>query len=254
MSAIFKREFKAYFLSPIGYIFLAIMYFFLGLMYRIIYSSGLADVAYVTAQMSSYVMFIIPLITMRLLSEDRHSKVDQALLTAPVPLSGIIFGKFLAAFAVYAIGFAPTIIFEMISASVSTANLGAYLYMLLGMMLFGATLIALGLFISSLTESTSLAAIATLVVNLLIMILPAITSWMESSSSSVTGIKIKWISNAVTGLRSGLIFLLEKLTFSAPLDRFYQQLISLGDMVYFASFIAAFLFLSVRSLEKRRWA
>ena len=126
--------------------------------------------------------------------------------------------------------------------------------MLFGMLLFGATLIALGLFISSLTESTSLAAIATLVTNLLIMLMPAITNWINSSSTSTSAIKIKWISNAVLALRTGLVFILEKITFSTPLDRFYQQLISLGDMVYFASFIAAFLFLSVRSLEKRRWA
>ena len=84
--------------------------------------------------------------------------------------------------------------------------------------------------------------------------MPAITSWINSSSSSITGIKIKWISNTVLALRNALVFVLEKLTFSTPLDRFYQQIISLGDMVYFASFIAAFLFLSVRSLEKRRWA
>lgn len=254
MIAIFKREFKAYFLSPVGYIFLAIMFFFLGLQFRVVYSAGIADVALITGQMNNYALFLMPLITMRLLSEDRHSKVDQALLTAPVPLSGIIIGKFLAAFAVYCISFAPTIIFEIIAANLVSANLGAYLYMLLGMLLFGATLIAIGLFISSLTESTSLAAIATLVINLMIMLLPAITSWIESSSSSLTGISIKWLSNVVLALRSGLLYLLEKLTFSAPLDRFYQQIISLGDMVYFISFIAAFLFLSVRSLEKRRWA
>lgn len=254
MIAIFKREFKAYFLSPVGYIFLAIMFFFLGLQFRVVYSAGIADVALITGQMNSYALFLMPLITMRLLSEDRHSKVDQALLTAPVPLSGIIIGKFLAAFAVYCISFAPTIIFEIIAANLVSANLGAYLYMLLGMLLFGATLIAIGLFISSLTESTSLAAIATLVINLMIMLLPAITSWIESSSSSLTGISIKWLSNVVLALRSGLLYLLEKLTFSAPLENFYQQIISLGDMVYFISFIAAFLFLSVRSLEKRRWA
>lgn len=254
MTAIFKREFKAYFLSPVGYIFLAIMFFFLGLQFRMIYSSGSVDVALITGQMNSYALFLIPLITMRLLSDDRHSKVDQALLTAPVPLSGIILGKFLAAFAVYALSFAPTVIFEIIAASLSSAHLGAYLYMLLGMLLFGAILIAMGLFISSLTESTSLAAIATLVTNIMIMLMPAITSWINSSSSSITGIKIKWISNTVLALRNALVFVLEKLTFSTPLDRFYQQIISLGDMVYFASFIAAFLFLSVRSLEKRRWA
>lgn len=254
MIAIFKREFKSYFTSPVGYIFLAIMFFFLGLQFRMTYSGGVADVALTTGSMNSYLLFLVPIITMKLLSEDRHSKVDQALLTAPVPLSGIIFGKFLAAFAVYCISFAPTIIFEMIAANLVEVNVGAYLYMLFGMLLFGATLIAIGLFISSLTESTSVAAIATLIVNLLIMLMPNIVYWIESSATSVTGISVKWISDVVLALQNGLVYVLDKLTLTAPLDQFYLQIITLGDMVYYLSFIAAFLFLSVRSLEKRRWA
>ncbi|MBE6727104.1 MAG: ABC transporter [Ruminococcaceae bacterium] len=254
MIAIFKREFKSYFTSPVGYIFLAIMFFFLGLQFRMAYSDGVADVALTTGSMNSYLLFLVPIITMKLLSEDRHSKVDQALLTAPVPLSGIIFGKFLAAFAVYCISFAPTVIFEMIAANLVEVNVGAYLYMLFGMLLFGATLIAIGLFISSLTESTSVAAIATLIVNLLIMLMPNIVYWIESSKTSVTGISVKWISDVVLALQNGLVYLLDKLTLTAPLDQFYLQIITLGDMVYYLSFIAAFLFLSVRSLEKRRWA
>ncbi len=255
MIAIFKREFKAYFLSPIGYIFLAVMFFFLGLQFRMAYSAGVADVALTTGSMNGYLLFLIPIITMRLLSEDRHSKVDQALLTAPVPLSGIIFGKFLAAFAVYCISFAPTIIFEMIAVNLlPSVKVGAYLFMLFGIFLFGATLIAIGLFISSLTESTSVAAIATLITNLLIMLMPNIVSWIESSSTSSTGISVKWISDIVLWLQKGLVFILGKLTLTAPLDNIYSQIITLGDMVYYLSFIAAFLFISIRSLEKRRWA
>lgn len=254
MIAIFKREFKSYFTSPVGYIFLAIMFFFMGLQFRMSYSNGDADVALTTGSMNSYLLFLVPLITMRLLSEDRHSKVDQVLLTSPVPLWGIILGKFLASFAVYCISFAPTVIFEMIASNLVEVNVGAYLYMLFGMFLFGAVLISLGLFISSLTESTSVAAISTLIVNLLVMLMPNIVYWIESSSSSVTGISVKWISDVVVALQKGLIYVLDKLTLTAPLDQFYMQIITLGDMVYYLSFTAAFLFLSVRSLEKRRWA
>ncbi len=255
MIAIFKREFKAYFLSPVGYIFLAIMFFFLGLQFHLAYSSGMADVPLTVGSMYNYLLFLIPIITMRLLSEDKRSKVDQALLTAPVPLWGIIGGKFLAAFAVYCISFTPTVIFEMIAMNVlESVKLGAYLYMLFGMFLFGAVLIAIGLFISSLTESTSVAAIATLIVNLLIMLMPNIVSVIESSSSSVTGISVEWISKVILWLQNGLVFVLNKFIITAPIERIYTQIITLGDMVYYLSFIAAFLFLSIRSLEKRRWA
>ena len=254
MIAIFKREFKAYFTSPVGHIFLAFMFFFLGLTFYISYSSGSADIPSVTGVVYVYLLFLVPIITMRLLSEERHNKVDQILLTAPVSLWGIISGKFLAAFAVYCIGFAPTIIFEIIASNLVEVNVGAYLYMLFGVLLFGAVLIALGLFISSLTESTSVAAIATIIVNLLIMLMPNIVAIIDSTSTSITGISIKWISDTILWLKDGLVFILDKLSLAEPINQFYLQIITLGDMVYYLSFIAAFLFLSVRSLEKRRWS
>lgn len=246
MVAIFKREFKSYFLSPIGYIYLAAMYFFLGLYFWSVFSQGVPAVPDIVYTMQTIVLFILPVITMRLLSEDRRQKVDQALLTAPVKLTAIILGKFFAALAVFAIGFAPTVIFEMITASYVGVNVLTYLYMLLGMMLYGGTLIALGMFISSLTESTALSAIITFIVNLLVMFLPGITS-MIGSMNTGTSKFLQWLSTTFQTI-------LEKLAITNVFDSFYSEIFSITDVIYLLSFILVFLFLSVRSLDKRRWA
>ena len=100
MTAIFKREFKSYFSTPIGYIVLAAFYFFLGFFFSVIYGYGSPDVSMVITAMSSVVVFALPVLTMRIMSEDRRQKVDQALFTAPVSLTSIVFGKFFATFAV----------------------------------------------------------------------------------------------------------------------------------------------------------
>ena len=130
MSAVFKREFKAYFTTPIGFIVIAAFYFFLGLYFSMIYSYGSPDIATVIVAMSTVIVFTMPVLTMRLMSEDRRQKVDQALLTAPVSLTSIVLGKFFAALAVFAIGFAPTVIFEIIVASYVSVNIMSYIYAL----------------------------------------------------------------------------------------------------------------------------
>ncbi len=246
MLAIFKREFKSYFLSPIGYIYLAAMYFFLGMYFWIIYSNGIPGVPEVVYAMATPVMFITPVVTMRILSEDRRQKVDQVLFTAPVKLSSVILGKYLAAMAVFAIGFVPTVIFEMIVASYVYVNVMIYIYMLIGMLLYGGTLIAIGMFISSLTESTALSAISTLIVNLLIMFMPGISSMITTANTSGN----KFLQTILNGLST----FVEKVSFTNVLDSFVSEIFSVADVVYFLSFIAVFVFLSIRSLDKRRWA
>lgn len=233
MIAIFKREFKAYFATPIGFIVLAAYYFFLGLYFELIYGYGSPDINSIIVAMSTVVVFTMPVITMRLMSEDRRQKVDQALLTAPVKLTGIVFGKFLAALAVFALGFVPTLIFELIVASYVTVNVLSFIYALFGMLLLGAALIAIGMFISSLTESSVISAILTLVVNILVL-------YMSSFASMI---QVEWIAGIV-----------EKAAFITAFENFGNEIFSVADVVYFLSIIAAFLFLSVRSLEKRRWA
>lgn len=233
MRAVFKREFRSYFSTPIGFIVLAAFYFFLGLYFSLIYSYGSPDIATVIVAMSTVIVFAMPILTMRLMSEDRRQKVDQALLTAPVSLTSIVLGKFFAALAVFAIGFAPTLVFEIIVASYVTVNIMSYIYALFGMLLLGSALIAIGMFISSLTESAVISAILTLVINILVL-------YMSSFASMVS---VSWIATII-----------EKAAFITAFENFGQNIFSVADVVYFVSISVAFLFLCVRSLDKRRWA
>lgn len=233
MIAIFKREFKSYFSTPIGYIVLAAFYFFLGLYFMMMYSAGSPQTEAIISEMLTVTIFIMPILTMRLMSEDRRQKVDQALLTAPVKLTSIVLGKFFAALAVFALGFLPTIAFEIIVMSYVSVNVLTYLYALVGILLLGSTLIAMGMFISSLTESAVVSAILTLVINVLVLYM----------SGFAQMISVEWIAKIV-----------EKLAFINMFASFGENLFSIPDVFYFLSITTAFLFLCVRSLEKRRWA
>ena len=233
MTAVFKREFKSYFSTPIGYIVVAAYFFFLGLYFTFYYSGGSPDIASLISSMSTIAIFTVPILTMRLMSEDRRQKVDQALLTAPVSLTGIVMGKFLAALAVYAIGFAPTVIFEIIIMSYVTVNIMSYIYALIGIILLGGALIAIGMFISSLTESSVISGILTLVINILII-------FMSSFSSMVSS---EWLATAIN-----------KLAIMSAFENFITSMFSIANIVYFLSIMAIFIFLSIRSLEKRRWS
>lgn len=233
MSAVFKREFRSYFTTPIGFIVIAAFYFFLGLYFSLIYSYGSPEVSTVIVAMSTVIVFTMPVLTMRLMSEDRRQKVDQALLTAPVSLTSIVLGKFFAALAVFAIGFAPTVIFEIIVVCYVNVNLMSYIYALFGMLLLGSALIAIGMFISSLTESSVISAILTLVINILVL-------YMSSFASMIN---VSWLATIV-----------EKAAFISAFENFGENILSVSDIVYFLSIIAAFLFLCVRALDKRRWS
>ena len=233
MRAIFKRELRSYFSTPIGFIVLAAFYFFLGLYFSMIYSYGSPEVETVIMAMSTVIVFTMPVITMRLMSEDRRQKVDQALLTAPVSLTSIVLGKYLAALAVFAIGFAPTVIFEIIIATYVSVNVMSYIYALFGMLLLGSALISIGMFISSLTESSVISAILTLVINILVL-------YMSNFASMIN---VSWISTVI-----------EKAAFITAFENFGENIFSVTDVLYFVSISAAFLFLCVRSLDKRRWA
>ncbi len=233
MTAIFKREFRAFFATPVGYIVLAAFYLFSGYYFTIIYTMGSPEVQNIIMTLSTVIVFVTPLLTMRLMSDDKRMKTDQALLTAPVSLYSIVLGKFFAALAVYALGFAPTFIFEMIVLSMVEVNFLSYLYALLGAILLGAALIAIGMFISSLTESSVVSAILTFVINILIIYASSLGSMID----------VGWLATVI-----------EKIAFITAFENFGSTVFSIPDVFYFLSITAAFLFLSVRSLEKRRWA
>lgn len=233
MLAIFKREFKSYFISPIGYVILAVFLVFSGFYFSYMYSNGYPDITFVFSQMFPITLFIVPIITMRLMSEDRRQKVDQALLTAPVKLTSIILGKFLAALAVFALGYANTLIFQIIVCFYVNVNWLVYIGNLLGILLLGMALIAIGLFISALTESQVVAAVGTFAISMFILMLDNLAKTLNITA--VTKVS-DWIS------------------FSGRYNTFVSGVFDYSNFIFFISIAAVFLFLAVRSLEKKRWA
>lgn len=234
MSAIFKREFRAYFMSPMGYIVVGILVFFQSLFFAYLYSMGSPDLSYIFAQCSTITLFVVPVLTMRTMSEDRKQKVDQVLLTSPVGLYSIVFGKFFATFSVYMMSFAVTVIFQIIVAFQKvTVNLLAYFGYLLGTALFGAALIALGIFISSLTESQFIAAIGSYAFSLLCIMIDFVESVID----------VSWVTK-----------LSEWISFTGRFNAFTTGVIDYSNIVFFVCFAAVFIFLTVRVLDKRRYS
>ena len=155
MRAIFKREMRAYFASPVGYVVVAALLALYGFFYYQVMAIGSSS--YITQVFSTMFMFsmmIMPIITMRSMSDDRKNKTDQALITAPVSVTGIVMGKFLAAFGVYFIAntlaLLPAITMGFFSSAFPWGILfGNYI----GTLLYGAAMISIGVFISGLTIS-----------------------------------------------------------------------------------------------------
>ncbi len=233
MTAIFKREFKSYFNTPIGFVILAVFTFFSGMFFSVIFAGGGPNVENIISAMSTIAIFATPFITMRLFSDDRRLKVDQILLTAPVKITSIVLGKFLAALALFALGFAVTIIFQLIVTSYVAVNWAIYLYALFGMLLLGAAMISIGMFFSSLTESPVIAAALTFAAFLAVMM---IGSYVETTNSAV----LSAVNSAIS--------------FMDRFANFISGIFSFNDVFYMLSISGLFIFLTVCSISKRRWA
>ena len=233
MRAIFKREFKAYFTSPMGYIILAIMLFFLGQSFFSIILADYGNISYVFVLVNTYTMLIPPLITMRLFSEEKKQKSDQLLFTSPVSIFKIVMGKLLAAFSLFSLCYAITIVFQLIIATLTEVNLLMYLNSVFGTLLIGFALLSIGIFISSLTESQIIAAILGIITYLGIMMIDYLGSIFDISI-------ITTICNY--------------LSFVTRYNTFLSGIIDFSNVIFFLSVAALFIFLTTRTLEKKRWA
>lgn len=234
MFAIFKREFRAYFTSPLGYVFLAIFYAFSGLFFYIFsLSIGSTDISSVFLMMFMVLMVFVPLLTMRLLSEDKKQKTDQLTLTAPVSLLSIVMGKFLAAYAIFAIGVAVMPVYGFVMSTFAKVSWLPIWGNTVGLLLLGGIFVSIGLFVSSLTENQMIAAIGGFFINLMILLMNTLTSALPTG------------------------FLQDVLSSISVYSRYSQitnGIFSLSSLIFFVSVIFIFLFLTVRVLEKRRWA
>ncbi len=234
MTAIFKREFKSFFTTPLGYVILIIfnlfsgIYFWFGTLY-----SGSVDMTYVYSGFSMIVLSAMPIITMRLLSEERRQKTDQALLTAPVSLFGIVFSKFLAALLLYVIGISVTLLYSVVLAFVAQPAWNYILGNYLGLLLLGASLLSVGLFISSITENQLVAAIVSYAAMFLMLMSDTIANLFP----------VQFVSD-----------IFYYLSFQTRYDTFVSGVVSVDNVMFFVSTTAIFVFLTTRVMEKRRWS
>ena len=164
MLAIYKRELKSYLTSMVGYLFM----FFVLLIAGIYFSAYQLSAAYpkfeYTLNAMTFVFLIaVPILTMRVLAEERKQKTDQLLLTSPVSVSGIVMGKYLALVTIYAIPIAVLATYPLIMSKFGTVAFGSAYTALLGFFLLGSANIAIGVFFSAITESQVIAAVLTFV-------------------------------------------------------------------------------------------
>lgn len=231
MSAIFKREFKSYFQNPIGYIALTAAVFFSGLFFASMLGYGYSEIGYIFQNMFTIVLILTPILTMRLFSEDRRQKVDRAIFTAPVSTLSVVLGKFFATLCFFMLMFAPTVIYELVLAGFTSVDPIAYISDIIGVLLLGAALVSIGTFVSSLTESQVVAAIGSFAVSFFLLMLDTLS---DTFSAKFVSSAASWIS------------------FSKRYLSFINGQLEISNLVFFLSFAALFIGLTVTALEKRR--
>lgn len=236
MKAILKREIRSYFSSPVGYVCVAALTALYGFAYyaNVMMSRSTSYITGVYSFLFTFTMIIIPILTMRSMSEDRKNRTDQALLTAPVGVGTIVTAKFFAAFFVYLIanvlGLLPAFaIFPFVS---GTMPWGVILGNFTATILYGGAMISIGIFISSLTESQVIAAVSSFVVSFFLM-------YVNGLSSSLDNPMVSAAVNAIS--------------FYARYVSFVQGVFYVPSVVFFLSVMCIFIFLTAKRLESRRW-
>lgn len=233
MFSVYKKEILGYCIAPIGYILIATMHVVsaIYLIYGTLYNNT-TDISSVFSNMFSILFFFIPILTMKIFSDERRNKTDQALLTSPTSLISLLMGKFLAALTIYFLSTFQTILYGIVIDIHSTANWPTIIGQYIGILLIGASLISIGLFVSSLTESQIISAIGTFALCFLFM----------SFDMLKDIVKVPFIS---------LVF--RKISLQSHYVDFINGKILLSNIVFFASICAIFLFLTTKVFDSRRW-
>ena len=234
MSAIYKRDLRAYFTSPVGYVFIAAFLFVMNLVFFLMNMlTGENRLTTCYTIMLYAMMVLVPILTMRTFSEDYKQKTDQLLLTAPVKPAGIVMGKFLAAYTVFVITLALMLVQVIIIAAMSTPNAAIIVGNYIALLSAAAVYISIGCFVSSLTENQLVANIATLAINVTLFLL----------DFAYDLVNVGWIKQ-----------ILYWISIYRRFNTFYVGVFSVADFVFYLCVTAVFLFLTVRVLEKKRWS
>jgi ABC-2 type transport system permease protein len=287
MLKLWKKEMKTYFMTPTGYIFIGTFLLLSGIFFSItnlltsnaIYNSLLQNIILIF-------ILIIPILTMRIIADETRNKTDQLLLTSPIKVSNIVIGKYLAAVTVYFITILLTFLYPIILSKFGNIPFGEILAGYIGLFFMGAAFIAIGLFVSSTTENGVIAAVVTFGCMLLIYILDMAKQAMPATRrAGVTFVIILalllvaliWITikslivtltaSVIEVLTIALLFIFKKEVFDGFLIKFFEWfslikrydafsmgILDFNSIIFYLSFSAVFIFLTVQMIEKRRWS
>jgi len=287
MLAIFGKEIKAYFCSATGYVFIGVFLLICGIFfanYNLLPASPLYS--NVLSSMTFLFLILVPILTMKLLAEEKYQKTDQLLLTSPLSVSEIVIGKYLASVSLFLITLLITVLYPLILSRFGTIPIGEITATYIGFALMGAAFISVGIFVSSFTENQAIAAAASFGILLLIWIMDWVQQGLPSGKTSgivFAAVLLAGISTLLfTVLRNIIvsvltiiigssiiliIFLKDSAVYEGFLPNFFgwfsllkrfenfgMGILDLGSVIYYISFSIVFVFFSIQMIEKRRWS
>ena len=287
MGAIYKRELKSYFTGMIGYVFIAFVLLFIGIYttaYNLKYLYPMFE--YVIDSTNFLFLIVVPILTMRALAEERKQKTDQLIYSLPVRLTDVVLGKYLAMVTLFAIPTAVISLYPLILSRYGNIALGTAYSSLAGFFMLGCCLIAIGLFMSSVTDNQLIAAVASFAALVLSFLMNGLAELMTTTAvaslialtvvSAALGVCVRLMTGSLSAaLLAGLLCeaplcavyllrpavlegafarIMSALAIFDRLSSFTGGMLDLTALVYFLSVAVLFLFFSVQSVEKRRWS
>lgn len=233
MLAIYKREMKAYFISPLGYVFLGVYLLISGAVFcfTTLYQMTSELTEYFATMLFCFTV-LLPLLTMKLFSEEKKQRTEQLLLTAPVSVFSIVFAKFLAAYTMFAAATVFSGLYFVFLSFFGNVQAGLLFGNLLAILLIGMAFIAVGVFVSAITETQLSSAILTIGILLGFMMISYLSSY----------IPVEWVR-----------FVLSSLSVFYRYQNFAHGIFDIASLIYYLSITALFLVLTMRSVDRRRW-
>lgn len=287
MSTICKKEIRAYLTSMSGYVFIAFMLLVTGIYFTAYHMNMAYPIFGYTLSAVNFIFLIVtPILTMRALAEEQRQKTDQLLLTSPLSVTGIVVGKFLGMVAIFAIPVLIICLYPLIMRAYGDVSMPMSYTAILGFFLLGCSNIAIGLFLSSLTESPVIAAVITFGALFICYMMNSLTSILSQTAATsfmiiavlilgvavviysvvkntflavIIGIVGEGVLAAIYFLKSTLLEgaiqkILSVFDLSSHFDDFTNGILDVSNVVYYLTVIGLFLFFTVQSIQKRRWS
>ena len=286
MTTIYRRELRSYFTNMHGYVFGAFLLLFTGIFcYAANLRGGYSQLEYALGNASFIFMLIVPVVTMKCIAEEKHQRTDQLLYSLPITSGDVVLGKFFALYTVFAIPMAIMCAYPLILGMFGEVNFAATYSCIFGFFLLGGALLSLGLFISSLTESQVIAAVVSFIAVMLCYFMSSLASmmptaaWVSVVAFSVVSLLVGlcvyvlsrdwWIAGcfALAAEIAVIVwYISDKAAFEGMFARCIEKLsiydiyynfsigtFDLSAVVYYISIMGVCLFLTVQSLERKRY-